>query len=861
MSTPVLVTKLYIPPPRPKVVPCPHLIARLNAGLHRKLTLISAPAGSGKTTLVSAWVADCGRQVAWLSLDEGDGDPARFLTYLVVALRTIAANIGAGVLGVLQSPQSPPIEALLTTLLNEITALPDTFVLVLDDYHAIDAPAVDLALTFLLEHLPPQLHLVIATREDPPLPLARLRARGQLTELRAADLRFTASEAAEFLNPVMGLNLAAADVAALEDRTEGWIVGLQLAAISMQGHQDTTRFIQSFTGSHHFVMDYLVEEVLRQQSASVQTFLLHTSILDRLCGPLCDAVLRDPAAAGQATLEYLERANLFLVPLDNERRWYRYHHLFADLLRQRLHQSAASPTGDAGRGADALHRRASQWYEDDGLEIEAFHHAVAANDIERAERLIDGKGMPLHSRGVVTAIVDWLGSLPTTVLNARPALWWRHGSLLLVIGQTTGVEEKLRAAEDALAGTVADDKTRNLVGQIASARAVLALTRYQPATMLVQSRRALEYLHPDNLSRRASANWTLGHAHLLQGDRAAAGRAFTAAIALSQAAGDTFTTILAMGGLGQVQEAETQLHPAAETYRRVLHLAGDQPLQIISGAHLGLARVLYEWNDLAAAERHGRQSLQLARQYDRVIDRFIVSEVFLARLKLAQGDAVGASALLAQTSRSAHQQNFAHRLPEVAAAQVLTLLQQGQLVAAAQLAQTHDLPLSRARVHLAQGDTSAALAVLGPVRRQAEAGGWADERPKVLVLQAVAHHAAGEKDEAMQLLGEALSLAEPGGFIRLFVDEGLPMAQLLSAGAAQGMLPDAIGALLAVCQAEARPPEDPSPAQSLTEPLSQRELEVLRLIAQGLSNRAISGRLFLALDTVKGHNRHIFGKL
>ncbi len=867
MSTPVLVTKLYAPPPRPKVVPRPHLIARLNAGLHRKLTLISAPAGAGKTTLVSAWVADCGRQVAWLSLDEGDGDPARFLTYLVVALRTIAANIGAGVLGVLQSPQSPPIEALLTTLLNEITALPDTFVLVLDDYHAIDAPAVDRALTFLLEHLPSQLHLVIATREDPPLPLARLRARGQLTELRAADLRFTASEAAEFLNPVMGLNLAAADVAALEDRTEGWIVGLQLAAISMQGHQDTTRFIQSFTGSHHFVMDYLVEEVLRQQSASVQTFLLHTSILDRLCGPLCDAVLRDPAAAGQATLEYLERANLFFVPLDNERRWYRYHHLFADLLRQRLHQSAASPTGDAGRGADALHRRASQWYEDDGLATEAFHHAVAANDIERAERLIDGKGLPLHSRGVVTAIVDWLGSLPTTVLNARPALWWRHGSLLLVIGQTTGVEEKLRAAEDALAGTVADDQTRNLVGQIAGARAVLALTRYQPATMLVQSRRALEYLHPDNLSRRASANWTLGHAHLLQGDRAAAGRAFTAAIALSQAAGDTFTTILAMGGLGQVQEAETQLHLAAETYRRVLHLAGDQPLQIISGAHQGLARVLYEWNDLAAAERHGRQSLQLARQYDRVIDRFIVSEVFLARLKLAQGDAVGASALLAQTSRSAHQQNFAHRLPEVAAAQVLTLLRQGRLAAAAQLAETYDLPLSRARVHLAQGDTSAALAVLGPVRRQAEARGWADERLKVLVLQAVAHHAAGEKDEAMQLLGEALSLAAPGGSIRLFVDEGLPMAQLLSAAAARGMQPGYISTVLAAFHAATQQregrssPPPASPAQPLTEPLSPRELEVLHLIAQGLSNHEMSGRLFLALDTVKGHNRHIFGKL
>src|SRR6266704_1080349 len=342
MSTPILATKLYIPRLRPNVVSRPRLIERLNEGLHRKLTLIAAPAGFGKTTLISAWVAGCDRQVAWLSLDKGESDPTLFLTYLVAALRTIAPDIGVGVLGALQSPQPPPTESILTALLNEITAIPDNFVLVLDDYHVIEAKPVDQALTYLVEHQPPQMHLVIATREDPQLPLARLRAQSQLTELRAADLRFTPSEAAEFLNRGMDLNLSAEDIAALEERTEGWIAGLQLAAISMQGHQDATGFIKSFTGNHHFVLDYLVEEVLGQQSESVQTFLLRTSILDRMTGSLCDAVLLTPSGSEQATLEYLEHANLFLVPLDNERRWYRYHHLFADLLRQRLQQRSAS---------------------------------------------------------------------------------------------------------------------------------------------------------------------------------------------------------------------------------------------------------------------------------------------------------------------------------------------------------------------------------------------------------------------------------------------------------------------------------------------------------------------------------------
>jgi LuxR family maltose regulon positive regulatory protein len=800
--------------------------------------------------------------VAWLSLDGGDNDLARFLTYLVAALQTIEANIGAGILNVLQSPQPPPIESILIALLNEITAVPDNFALILDDYHAVDSKPVDQALNFLLEHLPAQMHLVIATREDPSLSLAQLRARGQLTELRAADLRFTPAEAAEFLNRVMGLNLSAGDVAALETRTEGWIAGLQLAALSMQGHSDATSFIQSFTGSHHFVLDYLMEEVLQQQSEGVQKFLLRTSILDRMCGPLCEAVLCTPAGSGQDTLAALERANLFLVPLDNERLWYRYHHLFGELLRKRLGQSLVP-----GEIAE-LHIQASEWYENNGLAFEDFRHATAAKDVERAERLIGSKEMDLHFHSVAMPILDWLASLPKPVLDARPRLWVRSATLALMAGQTTGVEEKLQAAEKALQNIDPDEKIRDLIGQMACARATLALTHYDPAEMIVQARRALEYLHPDNLTFLYTANWALASAFIIQGDRAAAARACVEGIAISQKSGDIFSTILATSNLGEVQELENQLHLAAESYRQVLQLSGDHPQPNAGDIHLGLARILYEWNDLDAAERHGEQSLQLVRQYDSLIDRFILAEVFLARLKLAQGDRSGADAMLVQAEQSARQPHFAHRAPEVAAVRVLVLLRDGNLPAAAQLAQAHPLPISQARVFIAQDDPSAALAILEPLRQQMEARGWADERLKVMVLQAVALHLSGEKDQAMQVLDEALSLAEPGGFTRLFVDEGEPIAGLLSEAAAQGIRPDYAKKLLAAIEARTKDQRQMTEASlsvlghsSLVEPLSPRELEILCLIAQGLSNQAIGKRLFLALDTVKGHNRRIFDKL
>jgi LuxR family transcriptional regulator, maltose regulon positive regulatory protein len=876
MSAPILATKLYLPPPRPNVVVRSRLLARLNAGLHRKVTLIAAPAGFGKTTLVGTWAAGCGRPVAWLALDEGENDLVRFLTYLVAALQTIVPRIGAGVVAMLQSPQPPPTESILTALLNEVSAIPDKVLLVLDDYHVIDATSVDTALAFLIGHLPPQVHLVITTREDPQLPLARLRARDQITELRDTDLRFTPAEAAGFLTGVMGLNLSPEDIDALEARTEGWIAGLQLAGLSLQGQQDASSFIQSFTGSSRFILDYLAEEVLERQPEAVRAFLLRTSVLERMCASLCDAVLNVDSEAGalagspqpvssQTMLEQLERSNLFIVPLDNERRWYRYHHLFADLLRQRLHQrSASSPRNERDDVAD-MHIRASQWYEGNGLEIEAFQHAAAANDVARAERLIEGAGVPLHFRGAGAPVLQWLHSLPTTVLDTRPSLWVSYASALFFVAhQPSAVEQKLQAAEAALRAAEMDDTTRDLVGRIASLRATLAIIQHDADTIMVQSRRALEYLHPNNLPARTAASYTLGYAYQLQGDRAAASQTYADVIASSQSFGASIYTTAAVLGLGQLQEADNQLFPAAESYRRVLHLVGEPPRPMAGEAHLGLARIAYQWNDLQAAEQHARQCLHLTQQMEST-DTVVSHAVFLARLRLAQADLPGSVAILDAAEAFVRRHHFVFRMPDIAAAQVLLLLRQADLTAASQLAQAHKVPISQARVHLAQGDPSAALALLGPVRQDMEARGWGYERLTVMVVQAIAHHMQGEADKAMQVLGDVLALTKPGGFVRLFVDEGVPMARLLYKAMARGFEPASIRRLLAafpVAEPEHAPSSPVSgPEAEWVEPLSAREREVLQLIAEGLNNQDVAARLYLSLHTVKVHARHIYAKL
>jgi LuxR family maltose regulon positive regulatory protein len=864
MPTPVLATKLFVPPPRPNAVSRTRLLAWLNEGLHRKLTLISAPAGFGKTSLASAWIAGCGRPAAWLSLDDGDNDPARFLAHLIAALQTIAPTIGARVVGPLQSPQPPAIEVLLPALLNELATLPQPALLVLDDYHLLDARPIDQALSALVEHLPPQLHLVITTREDPPLPLARLRARDQLSELRVADLRFTPDETATFLNQVMGLGLSAEDVRALEARTEGWVAGLQLAALSLREREDVPAFIGAFTGDNRFIVDYLVEEVLRRQPEPLQRFLLQTSLLDRMCGPLCDAVLRDPATPGAATLAHLEHANLFLVPLDNERQWYRYHHLFADVLRQRLQQRGAAGPGAALEPVTELHRRASVWYEAHGLEIEAFLHAAAANDLERAERLVEGSGVPLHFRGAATPVRNWLEALPKTALDARPSLWVTYASTLLFGGQPTAVEQRLQAAEAALRGAAPDEQTRDLAGRIASMRATLAIMQHDAAAIIAQSRRALEYLHPENLPVRTATTYTLGYAYQLQGDRAAASKAYADVIAAAASSGASIYTIAATLSLGQVQEADTLLSLATRTYQRAVHLAGDPPDPIACEAYLGLARIAYQWNDLQAAQQYAHHCLQLTQQMER-LDTSASHALVLARLRLAQGDVDGAAAVLDGAEVFVRQHGFVFRMPEIAAAQVLVLLRQGHLATAAQLAQTHDLPLSQARVHLAQGDPKTALVLLEPLRHQAEVQGWPDERLKLLVLQALARAADGETGKALHLLGEALGLAKPGGFIRIFVDEGVPMARLLEEALAGGVEPAYARRLLAALPAAEPAQTAPSPASgpepTLVERLSEREREVLQLIAEGLTNEEVATRLYLSLHTVKVHARNIYAKL
>jgi LuxR family maltose regulon positive regulatory protein len=862
MSAILLQTKLFVPPQRSSLVARPRLIETLNQGLAGKLTLISAPAGFGKTTLVSSWLdflqtesgAPSRVQIAWLSLDENDSELAHFLSYVIAALQRVDPHLGESALPLLQA--SPlPVSNVLTSLLNDIAQQPDALMLVLDDYHAVDSPPIDEALTFLLDNLPPQLHLAITSREDPNLPLARLRVRGLLTELRAADLRFTVAETAVFLQQVMGLNLAEDQIAALETRTEGWIAGLQMAALSMRGQEDLSGFIQSFTGSHRFVLDYLLEEVLHQQPKHVQEFLLKTAVLKRLTGPLCDALTDN--SDGQAVLESLERANLFLVPLDNERRWYRYHHLFADLLQQRHEQ------GTAEFDLPDLHSRASKWYEDKGLELDAFQHAAAANDIDRTERLIEGEGTPLQFRGFAAPVLHWLASLPITLLDARPSLWVTYATALFFAGQHTAVEEKLQAAELALQSTKPDETTQDLVGRIATIRASLAIIQHDVATIMLQARQAMAHLHPDNLLYRSAAAYTLGVTHHLRGDRAAASQSFTEVLALSESLADSIYTIAAAISLGQIQAADNNLLLASETYERVLQMAGDPPQLIAVDAFLGLAHIHYQWNDLETAHQYGQQCAQLTEQQES-IDTFASYLLFLARLKLVQEDVSGAAAVLAEAEAYVRQHHFLFRLPDVAAAQVRTLLRRGNVTAAAQLAEKHDLPISQARICLAQGDTRGALALLEPLSQQMAAKGWHDERLKILILQALVLQAQGKMDTAVQLLGEALALAEPGGFIRSFVDEGLPMAQLLAETAVCGILPAYCEKLLAVFAAEGHKIEtetSPALAQSLVDPLTKREMEILSLIATGLKNKEIAATLFISLNTVHYHTKNLYGKL
>jgi LuxR family maltose regulon positive regulatory protein len=896
MSAPILATKLFIPPPRSKIVLRPRLIERLNEGLSasRKLTFISAPAGFGKTTLVSEWVAGGDQKVAWLSLDEADNDPAQFLTYLIAALHILAPKIGAGVLAALQSPQPPPIESILTALVNEITTISDNFILILDDYHVIDSKPVDEALTFILKHLPPQMHLVITTREDPHLPLTRLRALGQLTELRAADLRFTPAEAADFLNQVMGLDLSAEDVAALEARTEGWIAGLQLAAVSLQGQQDIAGFIKSFTGSHRFVLDYLIEEVLQQQSESIQTFLLRTSILDRMCGSLCDAVLFDSSVSGQETLEYLERANLFIVPLDNERRWYRYHHLFADVLR--MHLTAEQPDQ-----VSALHRRASDWYEHNGSSDNAIRHALAAKDFARAADLIEVV-IPAKGRNQQSAtVLSWLKVLPDEVIRVRPVLCVGYALVSLTRGGLEGVESWLRDAERWLdmtadisgrpeaqaAGMVVVDEEefRRLPGTIALIRGARALARGDMPETVKNARRVFDLAPEDDHLRLGGAASQLGLAAWASGDLDTARRMTAEGTENVRLAGNISSAIGGSIVLADIQIAQGYLHEAMTTYERALQWATEPGMPVLQGAadmYVGMSNLHYEHNDLKTAYQHLLTSQALGELAGLPQNPYRWRAA-MARIRVTQGDLDGALDLLDQAERL-YDGAFSPNVRPVATRKVRVWVAQGRLGEALDWAREQGLSVENelsylhefdhitlARVLLARylsdhadGSISGVVELLERLLKAAEEGGRKRSVIEILVLQAIVYHAQGDLPAALLLLQHALALAEPEGYVRMFLDEGSSMMQLLCEASTREIMPDYTDKLLAAFEAEKRKSEDKPDlpiAQPLIEPLSQRELDVLQLLAKGLSNREIGERLFLALDTVKGHNRKIFEKL
>jgi LuxR family maltose regulon positive regulatory protein len=839
---------------------------RITEGFHRKLTLVSAPAGFGKTTLVSEWASRCGSPAAWFSLDDGDTDPSRFLRYFISAIQIVSPGVGHGILGLLDSPQPPPVDSLLLVLINEISRVDRKFILVLDDYHLINNGPINEIMKFFLEHQPPTLHMIITTREDPGLPLARLRAGDQLTELRAPDLGFTLQETTEFLNIVMGLNLPDDDISMLESRTEGWIAGLQLAAISLRGQKDPAAFIRGFSGSHHFVLDYLITEVVRQQPEAVRTFLLCTSILERMCGPLCDALLESKPGTGENILLSLEQSNLFIIPLDNERKWYRYQHLFADLLHQQLRQNPPSLVSlpmemTEGEIEAELHIRASQWYEDSGLEVEAFQHAAAAGDLDRAERLIEGNGMPLHFRGATAPVLRWLDSIPFSVMNARPSLWVTYGGATMISGHPGQAEPKLKAAEFAMQGAEDTERNRDLIGQIAAIRALVGAAQNDIDTIIAQSNRALEYLDPRNVSMRTITTFSLGVVYELQNNREAASRAYHEVIATAQASGNFMFTLAALSSLAGLRLAENKLRDAEKSYRRSIEIVNDPDNWLSYDSYYGLARVHYEWNDLAAAEEFARSCIRLAPMVE--CGTAVSAEVLLIRIFLARGDISGAATQVAIAHETARERSLVDRTSEVDGAHVDVLLRQGKIREAETLAVQTGLPLSQARVLLTKGEIAGALDILEKLLWKLMEMDRQDERLKATALTACALYTHGETGKAIRLLESIFEISEPEGFIRLFVDEGPVMQALLEEAASRGIMPEYTASLLAALENQQEPLATASRGidQPLIEPLSPRELEVLQLIADGLSNREISERLFLALSTVKGHSRIIFDKL
>ena len=864
MSVPLLTTKLHIPPLRPNLVPRPHLIEGLNEGLRldRQLTLVSAPAGFGKTTLLSEWFAalrldrhrgqPIENRTAWLSLDQEDNEPARFWVYFVAALRTVDAELGRSAQQMLQAPQALSAQLVLTGLLNDIAALPYRIMLVLDDFHLISEETILEGLAFLLDHQPQQLHLVLATRADPALPIVQLRARGQLTEVRDDDLAFTVDEAVTFLNERMGLGLSLEEVKVLESRTEGWAVGLQLAAMSMQDHVDRRGFITAFAGSHHLILEYLTEEVLHRQPEPIQHFLLQTSILDRLCGPLCDAVTGQSDSG--TTLSHLQRKNLFAVPLDDEHHWYRYHHLFADLLRKRLEQETSLEQ------VAVLYGRASVWHEQNGMVDEAVKYALKAQDLGRVACLAEqaAQASVLDSR--LTMLLYWLEMLPEEVLRAHPRLQIYRAWALYMNGHLARAQKMLQRSQEALEGLPPSSENDALREELTTLLTIIGLV---------------------------ARGFMCGVNNQLE----EAVQTCKKARAMALDAGYVFLAAQATEGLALARYHQGQLRASAESCREVIALseqssrsawpAAQAPLA--ASGYVELAGVHMEWNDLDTAADLLDKALDLCRQVG-VTQTLSETYVVQSRLKQARGDMDGAVQVLQEADRVSRIEgayslaNFrlatqqarlnllAKRPDEVIrwVRQLETAFAPGEAGMSLPVSSREIIQTMLARAYLSQGEAEKALAVLEPLLPPAEAAGGLLRVVEVCLLKALTWQALGDAPAALASLERALTLAEPEDYVRLFLDEGPPLARLLYQAAEQGILPAYAGRLLtAFPEAGAAPTPgrlstSPSP---IVEPLTERERQILQLIAEGLTNKEIARKLVISVGTVKVHAHNIYGKL
>ncbi len=895
----VLDTKVRLPRRRPGWIARPRLTERLGGEVSAALTVVSAPPGFGKTTMLAEWLAvptAYGRTAAWLSLDERDNDPAVFWTYLVSAVRTAHPAVGADALSILQSPH-PMMEAVVTSLINGCAEVANDLVLVLDDYHVITNRDVHDQLAFLLDHRPERLHLVIAARADPPLQLARLRARGELTEIRAMDLRFTSDEAATYLNRTMGLALTADDVAALEARTEGWIAALQLAALSIRGRADVAGFISDFAGDDRYIVDYLAEEVLNRQSADVRQFLMHTSILDRLSGPLCDAVTE--LGGGREALPALERENLFLLPLDDRRRWYRYHQLFADVLHARLLDEQPERVAD-------LHRRASGWFERTGDASEAIRHALAAGDFPRAADLAELAIPAMGRTRQESVVLGWLAALPDEEVRVRPVLTVGFAGALLLGGRTDGVAERLTHAEsllsgaaqaegsaDPAAGFVVADRARlaDLPGMIELYRSALALAGGDVPGTVAHAQRARERSAADDHLCRTAALGLSGLALWSSGELEAGHRAYVECMAGLYRGGhiaDTFGCALA---LADIRVTQGRLTDALRTYEQALHRGsapGGSVLRGTADMYVGMSEIACERDDLPAAEAHLRRSRELGENTG-LPQHPYRSRVAVARIRRARGDLAGAVDLLDQAQRLYNGDLFpdVHPVPALmarmwvlqgaidrafgwaaerglAADDEVSYLREFEHITLARILlarhaeeRAEERTEERTEVTLEQAEV-----LLGRLLAAADAGSRTGSVIELLVLQAVAQHQRGDHPTALASLDRALGLAEPEGYVRIFVDEGPAMATLLRVAARRGehrgYARRLFGATMATGHEDKRADAAGRP---LVSSLSDRELDVLRLLGTDLDGPGIARHLFVSLNTVRSHTKSIYAKL